>query len=228
MVFFDLYAEAEAPLFELKPIGEIKVTNAGFEHERYGSRMKNIQAAATFDTESIHVDSAAADGVDGGHVTGTGQLYWSPEKESALYVKFDNFGAIKQTGLQANLTGDMNISRALGGVLIEGKLDVNEAHINIAQFENSGVKTIDVVFKDEITDPDNIPVRLSPSSKMALDLTINADRRMFVSGRGLDIELSGDMKINGTLKTPDVRGAANIVRGIFHYSDNHLSFQMGS
>lgn len=225
--FFNLYAEAEAPLLDLKPIGEIQVSEAAFEHERYGSRMENVQASASFDTESIQIISANADGIDGGHVEGTGQLYWSSEEKSALNVQFNNFGAIKQSGLQANLTGEMDVSRVQQGLLIAGDLEVNEAHINIAQFESTGIKTIDVIFKDEIIDPDNIPKRISPTSKMALDLSVEADRKMFVTGRGIDIELSADMQIEGTLKTPDVRGAANIVRGDFSLLGQPFEFSNG-
>ncbi|ACT58461.1 translocation/assembly module TamB domain-containing protein [Hirschia baltica] len=225
--FFELNAEAEAPLLELRPVGQATISDTDFEHDRYGARMSNIEALVNFDTKSIELESATATGVDGGTVSGSGKMFLSPETPSAMHIDFDNFGAIKQDGLAANFTGRLDVTRAIEGIKIAGDLNIDQAKVNIAQFGSSGVKTIDVIFLDEIDDLENQEPEVSPTSKMALDMKVTADRRVYVTGRGLNIELSADTRIKGTLKTPDVRGTANIVRGEFSLLGQPFAFSEG-
>lgn len=226
--FFDINAEAEAPLAELRPIGKITVSDTSFEHDRYGSRMHNIDVEANFDTASLELISATATGLDGGTVEGSGSIFWDQEKQSALRTRFKNFGALKFDGVGANFTGDLDVARAQDGIQISGDLNVNEAKINIAQFGSSGVKTVDVVFVDEMQNGKALEPKVSPTSRMALDINVKADRRVFVTGRGVNIEMAASTKIGGTLKKPDVRGGANIVRGNFSLLGQPFEFTSGS
>ncbi len=47
----------------------------------------------------------------------------------------------------------------------------------------------------------------------ALDLTIDAPRRVFIRGRGLDAELGGAIRVAGTLRQPVPAGGLELVRG---------------
>lgn len=225
--FVELNAEAEAPLLELRPVGNLDISNARFEHDRYGARMENIDAQASFDVEGIHVHSARANGLDGGTVEGSGDFFWSPEKTSALNVDFKNFGAIKRDGLDANFTGRLDIARTQNGIGITGDLNVDQAKVNIAQFGSSGVKTVNVVFLEDLDKNQNAKPQISPTSRMELDLDISADKRVFVTGRGVNLELSADTQVKGTLKKPDVRGSADIVRGNFSLLGQPFEFTKG-
>ncbi|MFC7291330.1 translocation/assembly module TamB domain-containing protein [Hirschia litorea] len=225
--FFDLNAQAEAPLFDLRPTGQLTVSEASFEHDRYGARMKNILANVHVDAAGIELLKMNASGIDGGSIDGAGKLFWDPGQSSAMHVDFNKFGAVKQDGLSVNLSGRLDVNRATEGIDIKGDLIVDEAHVNIAQFGSSGVKTIDVIFKDEINEDEEYEPQISPTSKMSLDIDIKADRRIYVTGRGVNIELAADTHIKGTLKKPDVRGTSNIVRGNFSLLGKPFDFTTG-
>ncbi len=225
--FFDLNAQAEAPILELRPSGQLSVSNADFEHDRYGARMKNIMANVHFDAAGVELKKMSATGIDGGKIKGAGKLFLNPDKSSAMHLDFENFGAVKQDGLSVNLTGRLDVNRASEGIDIKGDLIVDEAHVNIAQFGSSGVKTLDVIFKDEINEDEEYEPKISPTSKMSLAIDIKADKRIYVTGRGVDIELATNTKVRGTLKKPDVRGTANIVRGNFSLLGKPFDFTSG-
>ena len=51
------------------------------------------------------------------------------------------------------------------------------------------------------------------SGDLALDLTIAAANQLFIRGRGLDAELGGEVRIQGSLANPQPSGAFNLIRG---------------
>lgn len=52
-----------------------------------------------------------------------------------------------------------------------------------------------------------------PARPYTLDLTISAPNRLFLRGRGLDAELGGELRINGTTDNVIPSGAFNLIRG---------------
>ena len=53
---------------------------------------------------------------------------------------------------------------------------------------------------------------------MALDVTLKAAGGIFVKGRGLNVELSLDARVGGTLAKPSLSGEARVVRGDYDFA----------
>src|SRR5690606_17849811 len=51
-----------------------------------------------------------------------------------------------------------------------------------------------------------------------------AARRVFVRGRGLDVELSLDAHVGGTTARPQLTGAARVVRGGYEFAGKRFEF----
>ncbi|MFM7656351.1 MAG: translocation/assembly module TamB domain-containing protein [Paracoccaceae bacterium] len=51
------------------------------------------------------------------------------------------------------------------------------------------------------------------SGDLALDLTLTAPNQMFIRGRGLDVELAGEVRLAGSLSKLQPSGAFNLIRG---------------
>ncbi|MFM7302371.1 MAG: translocation/assembly module TamB domain-containing protein, partial [Alphaproteobacteria bacterium] len=57
---------------------------------------------------------------------------------------------------------------------------------------------------------------------IALDLTIEAPRAIFLRGRGLDAELGGEVRVGGTLAAPQLAGGFMLRRGTLLVLDRRL------
>jgi translocation and assembly module TamB len=60
-----------------------------------------------------------------------------------------------------------------------------------------------------------------------LDITVDAPRQILVTGRGLDAELGGQLRIRGTTDSPQISGGFDLQRGTFQIASSRLTFNMG-
>src|SRR6185437_2649688 len=84
---------------------------------------------------------------------------------------------------------------------------------------------MDVVEKNR---PPDLPASLPPANTSglgwALDVTLKADRGVFLKGHGLDTELSLDAHVGGTTSDPVLSGTAHVVRGDYDFAGKRFEF----
>ncbi|AHB50036.1 hypothetical protein W911_06305 [Hyphomicrobium nitrativorans NL23] len=65
-------------------------------------------------------------------------------------------------------------------------------------------------------------------SQVALDIQLNAANRIFVQGRGLDVQLGGALRLGGTAAHPIANGAFSMERGRLAILGRQLDFRRGN
>jgi translocation and assembly module TamB len=83
---------------------------------------------------------------------------------------------------------------------------------------------MDVVERNRPADLDQGLQRRPTTGGMILDLDLKAPRRIFVRGRGLDVELSLDAHVGGTSLAPQLSGVARMVRGEYDFAGKRFEF----
>lgn len=66
------------------------------------------------------------------------------------------------------------------------------------------------------------------SSRIALDVQLDAANRIFVQGRGLDVQLGGTLRLGGTAAYPIANGAFSMERGRLAILGRQLDFRRGN
>jgi translocation and assembly module TamB len=74
----------------------------------------------------------------------------------------------------------------------------------------------------------SLPPPVRRGDGWALDVTLKAPQRVFLRGRGLDVELSLDAHVGGTTSTPDLSGTARVVRGDYDFAGKRFEFDLTS
>ncbi|MBC7800791.1 MAG: translocation/assembly module TamB domain-containing protein, partial [Gemmatimonadaceae bacterium] len=74
---------------------------------------------------------------------------------------------------------------------------------------------------------DKPPAPASAGGAIALDLTIDAPRAIFVRGRGVDAELAGQLRVRGSSTAPQVAGGFEMRRGAISVAGTTLTFTRG-
>ena len=206
--------------------GQIAVASGRFDDGGTGLSLREVTLKATFAQGGVDVTEAR--GVDGrgGSVTGQGRMSLMREGVSSFKLDLKGFRLIDNEQATASASGQATIDRAADGkVRLSGALTIDRADVAPDLPTPSGVVAIDVVEKNR---PPNLSdLRLAQVRRgdgWALDVTLKAPRRVYLRGRGLDVELSLDAHVTGASNHPNLSGTAHVVRGDYDFAGKRFEF----
>jgi translocation and assembly module TamB len=206
--------------------GLATLAGGSFDDGATGLRLRNLALASVLEGEAINVSSLTATDGDGGTLGGSGRISLQRNGASSFRLDLARFQLIDNDMATAIATGAATINRdAQGRVKLTGALTIDRADIAADPPTPSGVVTMDVI---EINRPTSIErglqLEASRGPAVALDVTLKAPRRVFVEGRGLDVELSLDAHVGGTTRKPELTGVARLVRGEYDFAGKRFDF----
>ncbi|ALL15255.1 translocation/assembly module TamB domain-containing protein [Caulobacter henricii] len=208
-------------------VGRASLDGGGFEEGRTGLRLRNITLRMALADNAIDVSQATAEDGISGSLAGAGRISLNREGVSSFRLDLKAFRLIDNDLATATATGQATINRSADGkVKLSGDLVIDRADVSAQSKTPAGVVNLDVIERNRPTDLDQgtQPRRASPGGGIALDLDLKAPRRVFVKGRGLDVELSLDAHVGGTSFAPSLDGVARMVRGEYDFAGKRFEF----
>lgn len=206
--------------------GQVSVERGRFEDGAAGLTLRNVTVRAAFTEDAVNVTEARGDDGRGGQVSGQGRVSLLRDGASSFRLDLKGFRLIDNEIATASATGQATVNRGADGkVRLTGDLAIERADVAADPPTPSGVVAMDV---KEVNRPDELPAALPPHLRRgdgwALDVKLHAPRRVFLRGRGLDLELSLDAHVGGTTNRPDLTGTAHVVRGDYDFAGKRFEF----
>lgn len=206
--------------------GVLAVDGGRFDDGATGLSLRDVVLNAAFTEDEFSVSDVRATDGHGGRVGGQGRISLAREGVSSFRLDLKGFRLIDNETATASATGQATINRTADGLVkLSGDLSIDRADVAADPPAPSGVVAMDV---KEINRPDSLqvamPTRARQGGGWALDVTLKAPRRVFLKGRGLDIELSLDAHVGGTTAQPDLTGTARVVRGAYDFAGKRFEF----
>ncbi|WP_296599989.1 translocation/assembly module TamB domain-containing protein [Phenylobacterium sp.] len=219
-------ASVSGTLADPRASGNVTVDKGRFDDGGTGLSLREVTVRAAFTEDDIDVTEASGVDGKGGQVSGRGRMSLLREGASSFRLDLRNFRLIDNETATASATGRAVINRAADGkVKLSGDLTIDRADVAADPPTPSGVVAMDV---REINRPDDLPAVLPATAKRGqgwtLDVNLRAPRRVFLRGRGLDVELSLDAHVGGTTSRPDLSGTAHVVRGDYDFAGKRFEF----
>jgi translocation and assembly module TamB len=211
-------------------VGQISVERGRFDDGGTGLSLRDVSLAADFTRNSVDVTQASGVDGEGGRVSGQGRISLARNGVSSFRLDLQGFRLIDNETATAAATGQATIARAADGkVRLSGDLTIDRADVAADLPTPSGVVALEV---KEINRPAALDSGLPPPRTRGqgwlLDVNLKAPRRVFLRGRGLDVELSLDAHVGGTTTRPDLSGVARVVRGDYEFAGKRFEFDDSS
>ncbi|MFN4177942.1 translocation/assembly module TamB domain-containing protein [Phenylobacterium sp.] len=211
-------------------VGQISVERGRFDDGATGLSLRDVTLAADFTRNAVDVTQASGVDGHGGKVSGQGRISLLREGQSSFRLDLQGFRLIDNEMATASATGQATIARAADGkVRLSGALTIDQAEVAAEPPTPSGVVAMEV---KEVNRPPELAASVGPPSTRGsgwlLDVDLKADRRVFLRGRGLDVELSLDAHVGGTTTRPDLSGVARVVRGDYDFAGKRFEFDTAS
>ncbi|MGD9878632.1 MAG: translocation/assembly module TamB domain-containing protein [Reyranella sp.] len=145
---------------------------------------------------------------------------------------------VNRPDLMATVSTNLKVTGSTGtGIDLSGPITIDRAEISVGGQQSASYPTLEV---REINKPGGAPPPATTGQAAArprqpppgatpirLALAIQAPRAVFVRGRGLDAEMSGDLKVGGSPAAPAVVGGLTMRRGEFDLLGRRLTFSRG-
>lgn len=203
--------------------GSVRLAKGNFRDYTQGVNLTDIAAQIEGNEKVLRIVSLTARAAPGTlSATGTANVL-EPGMPIDIKLTAKNAQPITNNIVTANINADLHASgKAREQLEIGGTVHVNRADVGIPSGFPPNVAVLDV------RRPGQAPP--TPPEKpliIRLDITVDAPRQILVTGRGLDAELGGTLRIRGTTDSPQISGGFDLQRGSFDIASSRLIFSMG-
>jgi translocation and assembly module TamB len=224
--------------------GAATLSGGSFTDVIQGVRLTAIEARIAAQGENVTIERASASTPNGGTLSATGRVALDP---AAGFP-----GAIRIQGNRAQLvssdivTAVANLTLELAGPLaqrprVSGRVDVLSLDVavpdrlpatlrpvdGIRHVRPTGTAAARLAAEKRRAGPAARGARPAPAFDAALALTVSAPSRVFVRGRGIDAELGGQLRVGGSLASPQLDGGFELRRGRLTVLSQRLDFSRG-
>ncbi len=212
--------------------GVIRSKTLRFEDETLGTRITDIAMQGRFSSSTLEIQQLSGR-AGSGSISGQGRVDLSANAGFPIDIRLAlaNAQLARSDSIAATVSGNIAITNnRQSGARISGNLELPEARYQIVNQGGDKVVELDGVrFKgqplpraDQVNRKDD-----TAPSIWNLDLRINADNGVYVSGMGLDSEWEADLRVTGTTSAPIITGSADVIRGDFSFAGNRFELRNG-
>lgn len=212
--------------------GSARLTGGHYEHLYWGTELANVELSAQGESGGgLKLTGSADDGGEGTLAIEGAVALDRPDRPSGwVTVGLNRFKVLDRDELRGAVSADLRGEGGLEEILLSGRTEVERMEIQISDRLPPSAVELNV---REVGRPGN---GAQPEGEEAdapagpltrLDLTVAMPARVFVRGRGLDSEWSGELHITGTSRKPDIRGELQIVRGRFGFAGRSFEISEG-
>ncbi|MBM6581592.1 translocation/assembly module TamB domain-containing protein [Microvirga sp. BT689] len=220
--------------------GSAAISNGSFSDALQGVQLNAISGRLAARGQVLVIESLSAQTPNGGSLAARGQVTIDP---AAGFP-----GEIRITGSRAQLVSNetveasANLDLILSGPLTSrpraaGRVDIITMNVSVPDRLPTTLRPLPGTKHVRPTPTAAARLALAQRRQSAsargtpfraeLDLTLTAQNRIFVRGRGINAELGGDLRLQGTTQDPIAIGAFELRRGRFDLLGQRIEFVRG-
>jgi translocation and assembly module TamB len=237
-------ARASGTVADPQVSGTARLSGGTYRNLEYGVALRDIQGTVRGDMDRIIVESITAR-AGPGTLRARGEVRPFAEGQPIeLTVTGQDLQPVSSDLLRGAFDTDMRLSGSVGaGMRLAGSITARTMTIGVPEGLPGGVAEIGEVREVGRGAPPpprgtaaarraaarRAPAPAPPAAAppMTLDITFRAPGQVYLRGRGLDVELGGDVRIGGTVSAPAADGELRLRRGNLTVLDRRLYFERG-
>jgi translocation and assembly module TamB len=205
--------------------GRAEVAGGAFSGAGLPQGLHNAAGQFAFNRDRLVIERLTADS-DGGRMEARGEVGLRGAMVLNVAVEARSFRVPIRRDSWGRVNADLNVIGTRLEPTVKGQVRVEEARINIPERLIPSLREIRIVdTPEELRRPARQPegALVSLQRSVAVDVTLTADNRVFVKGRGLDAEFAINMQAVKDRQGPlRLAGTAQAVRGTFNIKGKRL------
>ncbi|MBO0904373.1 translocation/assembly module TamB domain-containing protein [Jiella sonneratiae] len=217
--------------------GTVSVAGARLVDANFNVALNDITTTIALTGTTATIQSFNAAISSGGRLTVGGTVGLTGQFPADLTIRADRARYNDGELIAARLSADLTLTGPLVATpTLSGTVNAEEIDVIVPDNLPSSLARIDVTHRNARPAVVEQQRELFPKSAngagggggITLDITFNAPNRVFVRGRGLDIELGGSLRITGPASNLSIVGGFELQRGRFQILAKQLTFERGT
>lgn len=218
--------------------GSLSTAGARFVAAASGIAINDIRAEIAMANNTATIRTLTGNLSTGGSISGSGTVGIAAGSgfPADISLKITNGRYTDGRVVTTTMNGDLTIKGPLlSRPVLAGTVNLEKTVITVPDRLPGSLAALDVRHKNATPAVRAQEEALAPSKAtgggsgaLMLDLTVNADNQIFVTGRGLDAELGGSLKLTGSTAAPQAVGEFTLRRGRLSLLGRRLTFTRGT
>jgi translocation and assembly module TamB len=221
-------------------VGSLSLSNGSFRDEETGFKLASISALLRANGDALRIERFTGSTPNGGSISASGEVRLDP---AAGFP-----GAVRVTGVRAELvstdtvTAVADLALDVSGALsqtpkVTGHITIDSMDITVPERLGGvgapipGTRHINPNAAARAMLALRAKARAAnartPLFNATLALTVKAANRIYVRGRGIYAEMSGNLSVSGSAASPQVTGGFDLLRGSLALLGKQLDFTRG-
>ena len=220
--------------------GSVTLSNGSFSDEENGLRLAAIDMRISMNGDTLTLERFHGATPNGGAISASGQVRLDPAAgfPGSIHLSGQHAQLVSTDVVAATADLTLDVTGALAQAPhIAGRVAIVSMDINVP--ENFSGVAAPIPGTRHVNPNATARARLALDSKAksgrvsgrafnaTLAMTISAPNRVFVRGRGINAELSGDLRVNGAAANPQISGGFDLRRGSLSLLGKRLEFTRG-
>ena len=200
--------------------GQLTLSQGRYENYQTGMILTDVDIDLVGSGSHLDLKSLKAKDATGGSLTAHGRVKAAPTERFPfeLAALFDKTRVITIDDVKANVSGLAKIEGNLDKAKIEAKMSVTHADISIPDTIKTEPPSLGVEFIHQRKKRYEDAFDFAFAKKVHLDVTLDTESAVEVSGRGLQSKWSGSVTAEGTVADPDFKGKLTLSGGTFKFA----------
>lgn len=213
--------------------GVVRANKLTYENMQYGTRLTNLAVRGRFTNDRLQVESLTAN-AGNGTVSASGFVSLSSDQgfPVQLGIDMDNAQLARGSDLEARASGQIQVvNGANQQPTISGRINLPETRYRFVRQGSAEIATLTGVRRKPALGRERITGSPEPMESLPanwnLDVQVQADNKVYVSGMGLESEWAADIRIGGTSGAPRITGGVRLVRGTLGFAGRSFDLEEG-
>ena len=220
-------ADLSGTLGDPQVAGRLRVRGGRVEAPLLGAVATSVAAEARFSASRLEFTRFS--GASGkGSITGAGSIDLSWDRGFPMDIRMEakNAAILGRDDLTATGSGRIRVATDEYGGVVSGALDMARAEYVVGRTAVADVPVLAVTEKNTRALARRT-LQYVPPTRWLYNLTIKADRSLFVKGMGINSEWQADVRLRGAATTPELFGRVQLVRGDYEFAGKRFQLTRG-
>ncbi|PZN96118.1 MAG: hypothetical protein DCF31_04895 [Alphaproteobacteria bacterium] len=222
-------ADVRGQLGDPQITGTARAAGARVESTLLGAVVDQVSLDSRFTASRLDLTRFSGRAGRDGTITGTGGIDLSAERGFPMDIRLalKNAQLLDRDDYTGTASGTVRIATDPYGGVVSGKLTVEKASFRLGRAAAVEVPVLQVTERNTRVLGRRAATYLPPQ-RWLLSLDVRGDRRLMVSGMGVESEWSADVRIKGGARTPEIIGRVDLVRGDYDFAGKRFNLTKGA